>query len=61
VVDLSQVKRNATTHGGNIIRFQKETNQAALAENLELTSLPASRKTPLAEKNPTLDALLTTL
>jgi hypothetical protein len=36
VVELSQVKRNATTHGGNIIRFQKETNQAALAENLEL-------------------------
>jgi hypothetical protein len=36
MVDLSQVKINATTHRGNIIRFQKETKQAALVEDLEL-------------------------
>jgi hypothetical protein len=36
VVNFSQVKMIATTHGGNIIRFQKEARQAALAEDLKL-------------------------
>jgi hypothetical protein len=34
VVDLSQVKMNATTHGVDIIRLQKEAKKAALVGNL---------------------------
>jgi hypothetical protein len=39
------------------IRVRRDRTRRAI----ELTSLPASRKTPLAEKIPTLDALLITL
>jgi hypothetical protein len=38
VVDLSQVKMNATTHGIDIIRLQKEAKKAALVEDLKLIS-----------------------
>jgi hypothetical protein len=43
VVDLSQVKTNATTHRIDIIRLQKDAKKAALVENLELMSIQASR------------------
>jgi hypothetical protein len=39
VVEVSQVKMNATAHGGNIIRLQKNVNQAASAEDLVLVGL----------------------
>jgi hypothetical protein len=37
VVEISQVKMNATAHGENTIRLQKKVNQAASAEGLVLT------------------------
>jgi hypothetical protein len=39
VVELSQVKMNATTHGEYIVRLQKKVNQDALAEDLGLVDL----------------------